>query len=249
MTASTFVLLVIFIAVVIILIKTYFMLEIKMENEKKQELVKVKIEAQQEERARIARDLHDDYGVRLTTLKLYMQAADKDQFYNPELIQQHSLDILDGAIRELRNILFNLSPRTLKEHGLIPALEEMTSYIHKIKFIDFHIDTNALNIELSPLAEFSFYRICQELINNTVKYAQAKNITISFVYYNDEIVFLYEDDGNGFELDEIQKGYGIKNVELHALSMGGEVHVDSKPKRGMNVSIEIPYKNVKPIAV
>lgn len=247
MATSTFVLSLIFIAITIILIRTHFIMEIKWEKEKQQELVKVKIEAQQEERIRIARDLHDDYGVRLTTLKLYMQAADKEKFYNPELIQQHSLEILDSAIRELRNILFNLSPRTIQEHGLIAALEEMTSYINKIKFIDFHIDTNALTIELSTMAEFSFYRICQELVNNTVKYAQAKNITISFVYYNDEIVFLYEDDGNGFDLEEIQKGYGLKNVEMHALSMGGEVHVDSKPQRGINVSIEIPYKNVKPI--
>jgi signal transduction histidine kinase len=219
---------------------------IRWEKDKKTELLKAMLQAQEEERSRIARELHDDYGVRLTTLKLYMQASDKEAHYNPELVKEHALQILDSAIRELRNILFNLSPRALKENGLITALHELAENISRVRHVDFELNLDAFNMPIHSNAEHSFYRICQELINNSMKYASPRNIHISMVHFEENVVFLYEDDGKGFDTAKKSKGYGIQNIAAHVDSMGGNWHLESRPNQGMSMNIEIPYKNIQP---
>ncbi|QLH46233.1 MAG: hypothetical protein HWD58_11735 [Bacteroidota bacterium] len=156
---------------VFVILNLFHRYSIRWEKEKKIEVLKSMLDAQEEERTRIARELHDDYGVRLTTLKMYLQAAGKDSSTSPEKRHQHSLDVLDSAIRELRNILFNLSPRALKENGLQIALQELTTQVARIRHVDFELNTAAFKSPIRRDAEHSLYRIAQESINNSIKYA------------------------------------------------------------------------------
>jgi len=94
---------------------------------------------------------------------------------------------------------------------------------------------------MSVGVEFSLYRIFQEMINNTIKHAAAKNVYISLVTHEKELVFLYEDDGKGFDIHLIKRGYGWNNIELYAKSIFSTLEVDSSAGRGMAVTIHIPY--------
>lgn len=228
-----------------VILNLFHRYSIRWEKDKKIEVLKSMLDAQEEERTRIARELHDDYGVRLTTLKMYLQAAGKDNGTSPEKRHQHSLEVLDSAIRELRNILFNLSPRALKENGLQVALQELTTQVARIRHVDFELNTAAFKSPVRREAEHSLYRIAQELINNSIKYASPHTIHLSLSHFEESVHFLYEDDGKGFDPSKASKGYGLKNIEAHVDSMGGQWHLESTPGRGMSVNIEIPYHQIQ----
>ncbi len=203
--------------------------------------VQVMIRSQEEERKRVARDLHDDFGARLSTLKLYMQAARKQQPGNDhrnDLLQQSS-DMIDDTITSLRNILLNLSPKTLEENGLRDMLREMADHVNSSGMLQCEVDTAAFPASLRPSTAYALYRICQELVNNTLKYAQAKHIYIALVQRTDLLLFLYEDDGIGFDPERVKRGYGITNIETHVQALKGNLLLDSGTGRGVAVTIEL----------
>lgn len=148
--------------------------------------------------------------------------------------------MVDTAIAELRNILFNLSPKTLDENGLKAALHDMADNINRLGLITCEIDTKAFNRRIRPATEYSIYRVCQELINNTIKHAGAQHVYISMVQHAEMMVFLYEDDGSGFDMTKVNRGYGWNNIEAHVQSLGGTLLVDAIPGKGVAVTIQIP---------
>lgn len=230
------------ILVIIVALLIVWLIRARIKGIKKRQLQRLQwmIQSQEEERKRIARDLHDDFGARLSTLKLYMQAANKEEQHNQKKILGHTTDMVDTAIAELRNILFNLSPKTLDENGLKAALHDMADNINRLKLIVCDVDTRAFNRRIRAATEYSIYRVCQELINNTIKHANAQHVYISMVEHGDMLVFLYEDDGRGFDTNQSSRGYGWNNIEAHVQSLGGTLLVDAAPGRGVAVTIQIP---------
>lgn len=206
------------------------------ENQKKR--VKLMLESQEEERKRIARELHDDFGARLSTLKLYIGAIQKKPDQTKEISRQVT-DIVDATIGELRNILTNLSPKVLDENGLKAALKELALKLNQSGLISCNTDTYFRH-QLNATEEFSLYRISQELINNTLKYAEADEINISIVEREKELVYLYEDNGKGFEYEKVKKGYGLNNIQLHTVAMNATCYIDSAAGKGTAVTIIIP---------
>ena len=93
---------------------------------------------------------------------------------------------------------------------------------------------------LNTKLEHQLFRITQELINNTLKYANAKNVTIDFLTRDNKVILFFEDDGSGFNIREVKKGYGLINIESRARSMGGECDFDSQPGSGSRTTIEMP---------
>lgn len=208
------------------------------------ERVQIMIQSQEDERRRIARDLHDDFGGRLSTLKLYMQAAQKQSLSQEGLLKQSS-EMIDQAIAELRNILLNLSPKTLEENGFQAMLKEVAEHINKSGLLHCEVDTAGFNGKLNQSTAIALYRICQELINNTIKYARARHIYITMVLRSDALLFLYEDDGVGFNLATVKRGYGITNIETHVQALRGTLTIDTVLNKGTAITIELPLYHLK----
>ena len=95
-------------------------------------------------------------------------------------------------------------------------------------------------IRLDQVYELGIYRICQELINNTLKHANANKSDLQLINSNHMLRIIYEDDGSGFSFSDIKKGLGLTNIENRVKALGGEWIIDSTPGKGMTATIEIP---------
>ena len=197
---------------------------------------------QKEDRKRIADDLHDDLGLKLSSLKHYLLAGDINKMIKSGELRKLSVQYIDQALHVLRNTLINLSPKTLDENGLIIALHDLVRNINKLEIIKIHLDDIGFNVVLKKSQQYALYRICQELINNTIKHAEAKNIYISIVSRNDKVILLYEDDGKGFDYFEAKRGYGLSNIEAHIQAIKAEINIDTEAGKGLAATITINLK-------
>ncbi len=206
-------------------------------NRLQKEQANAVMETQESERKRIAEDLHDSLGHLLSTAKMHLQSLPDDQ--KPKV--GSSLALLNQASEEIRNITFNLMPRTLEEGGLVPALHELASKVTKAGVV--HVNLQVHNMDrfiLEKQSQFNIYRIVQEAVNNILKHADAKEINIQLVGQTDHLSIMIEDDGKGFDTTIKKTGRGLKNIVTRALWLKGSINIDSHPGRGTTITTEIP---------
>lgn len=203
-----------------------------------------KIESQQallNERKRISNELHDDLGAQLSTARMFLNSMknNTDGDKNKMLVE-NSIQLIDGSINDLRKIMDDLQASTLQQQGYLKATEELINKINQLQQINFSLSHSGLEKRLQQNTEHHLFRITQELINNSMKYAKAKNVTIDLVNRDGTVVLLYEDDGIGFDIKNNKRGYGLTNIETRTQNINGIVEFDSSPGNGARTIIELP---------
>ena len=211
-------------------------------NYTKQAQIEAAISSQEEERKRFARDLHDGFGQMISVLNLNLSNLDANP-ENRQEVYENSTEVLDQMYKELKSICFNLMPETLIKNGLKDAINEFSSRINNAGKIQ--IETNFFGLEnrLTDIQEISLYRITQEWVNNVIKYASAKNITIQLTKDEEELNLLIEDDGMGFDKSLLTKGSGNgwKNLNSRANLIKGELELDTVlGRRGTTMIVVAP---------
>ena len=207
------------------------------------------LEGQEEERKRIATDLHDRLGSMLSTVKLLFGALDekidKNQAENKKQYEKAS-DILDEAVIEVRRISHNLNTGMLNNFGLVMALDELCESINNSKLIRCRLLSFGEGSRLEQQIEIGIFRMVQEIVNNTLKHANASELTVQLNQTEESILVTTEDDGIGFDVETKRKsgGMGLANLEARALKINGFVQIDSTPGRGTITTIEIPLRHV-----
>ncbi|MBL4708221.1 MAG: sensor histidine kinase [Flavobacteriales bacterium] len=202
------------------------------------------LEGQEEERMRIATDLHDRLGSMLSTVKLLFSALDEkidqNQVENKQQYEKAN-SLLDEACVEVRRVSHNLGTGMVANFGLVRALEELCESIDQSGKIS-NIQAYGLEGGLKINVEVGIYRMVQEIVNNTLKYSKANNLTLQFNHEEEMINIMIEDDGLGFNLSEAKEkgGMGLRNLEMRVSKLGGTVHIDTKKGRGTTTIIEIP---------
>jgi len=193
-----------------------------------EDLTKAVIQLQEKERSRFAKDLHDGFGQLITALKMQIEKVGLRTDGIPEVIQ-HMHD-------EIRNVSFALSPQVLVRDGLVQAIKELTFRINRTNAITITVQTTGLTERLSEDYEIALYRVCQEWINNVMKYSGADRVEIQLIEHDDEITLMIEDNGKGFDPSLLEKsmGNGWKNIQSRVQILKGEVEVDSSPSRNGN---------------
>ncbi len=216
-----------------------------MEKKQAQQLQTV-INTQEEERKRISRDLHDDVGTKLSALKLFLSSlksnADKKQYQQIGRLASNSEQLINETIKDVREMLLNLSPGILEEFGFTTAIEGLVSKINQTNTIHFDLLVFGMKDNLKKEYELALYRITQELINNVLKHSEAGKVSLQIGYRDEKIIIMIEDDGKGFDLSVHKDGYGLKNLEARAKLLNGTMNIDTLPGKGTSVSIEVPYK-------
>ncbi len=210
--------------------------------EKGEELTNTIIETQEKERKRISQDLHDELGATLSTIKLHISQWHE----KPNSSNQISI-LLDAGIGQLRSILLNLNPQTLEEDGYGEAMKELAFRISQSGLCETNFfDVNASQY-LTRKESSALYRISQELINNTLKYAGASCINIQLICEPDlKFTFTYEDNGRGIDKNIVQ-GYGLKNVQARVELLHGSFEIDTLPGQGVFVTISFKGKLPSPV--
>ena len=210
--------------------------ELLKEEEKRTKAV---LESEENERQRIARELHDGVGQLLSATKLNLSmlpTTDEDKL-------KLTLSILDDSIKEVRSISHNMVPDTLLKYGLVQAINVFTKQINQTQHIIFNFENNGfIENSLNNTEKLMLYRIIQEAINNTLKYANASTVSIQLSADEQEITVIIEDNGIGFDINEIQlkNGIGLRNMQIRTSYLKGKIEIDSTPKNGTTIIIEIP---------
>ncbi|MCZ2100622.1 MAG: sensor histidine kinase [Chitinophagales bacterium] len=201
------------------------------------------IEGQEIERERIAKDLHDSLGGLLSAVKLqfdYLGSINKGMSSDKSYSQAHHL--LDTAVSEVRTISRNLQPSSLQDLGLVPAIRDLINRFKGDNYPDIDFQYYEMPDKMDRMIALTVYRIIQELLNNSLKHAQANEILIQLNAEDDELVIQYEDDGVGFDMNNLQqKGMGLENIKTRVNFVHGVMHTESEPGNGMSVIIRVKY--------
>lgn len=215
-------------------------------NRQQNELFNAIAAAQDQERKRIAQDIHDSLGAILSAAKLRLSALkDSEVLLSEDQREKYqtSLQLLDEASSELRNISHNIMPATLSKLGLVAALKNLSDSISSVSGLQINFSAHDFTERIEEDMEISIYRIVLELINNVVKHALAGKVIVQLIKYPDHINITVEDNGRGFEyLQALQekKGIGLGNILSRVDYLKGTINVDAVPGRGTTVIIDVP---------
>lgn len=217
----------------------------KIENMLRQQELKsayALLDGQDMERQRIAEELHDNLGSILVTLSMFIDAFLKATDH----LEKEKLAVKIGttvhqAVDQTRSISHRLDVGTLRHFGLKASINDLISTIHQSGIINVVTDielTGGLPNEIS----INLYRVLQELLNNTLKHARAKNIRLDLsLIRNEYISMIYEDDGIGLQRDiQTVRGMGLRNIVARIEKLQGTVSISNKTPHGLSIDIEIP---------
>jgi two-component system, NarL family, sensor kinase len=200
--------------------------------------LKAVIGSQEEERKRFAADLHDGFGQMISALRLSLS---REVVEKPTV--DHALGVLNDMNVEIRNIAFNLMPQVLMKSGIQEALKEFASRINRSGGVVVSVQTYDVDKEMSVDHGIALYRICQEWVNNVIKYSGGNQISIQLVQHPEELILTIEDNGNGFDVEDLtaSQGNGWKNINSRLHMIKGTIEIDTKKERkGTTMVVAVP---------
>lgn len=205
-------------------------------------VLKAIIETEEKERLRFAKDIHDSIGQQLSAIKFYIGAsADSVEDPRQKSILLKANAALVDVQADMRNICFNIMPKSLEFFGLVKAVEELCSKNELLGPINILIKESGEFPRLSLQQEFALFRVIQEFINNALKHSQAKRLWIEFRSKKDMAWISLRDNGVGFDIRTLQhRGMGLSNVKSRIRPYNGEVEIASEPGKGTRYEISIP---------
>lgn len=200
------------------------------------------IDAQEQERSRIADDLHDNLGSKIATLKLYIdEIKDSNSEKNEKEILLEKLKTLaDQTYKEVRKIAHDKNSGVLINKGLIPSIKSIAKEISHSEKLKIEVNNINVNQRIKSNIEIQVFRIVQELLTNIIKHAEATEATIQFSEDENMLNIMVEDNGKGFNLNEITFGLGLTNIEKRMENLNGNVVFDTTPGNGTTVILNIP---------
>lgn len=214
------------------------------QKRKKDEELKQKIQlaatiydTEEKEKSRIARDLHDGIVQDLTAFKIDLSLLEQ---YSSEEKKAKLIQEITKITNEVRELSYRMMPVTLQELGLEKALNELLNRSFATNNIAFEINIFGILERLPERVETTVYRICQELINNTLKHSKADNVSLLLQIKNNILQITYEDNGIGFDTQKIQKGIGLNSLNNRIKMLEGTLEFDNNTTTGTTAFIRIP---------
>ena len=206
--------------------------------------VKAVIEAEENERQRIAKDLHDGVGQMMSAAKMNLSAFESEiQFANNE--QKQALEkvilLVDESCKEVRTVSHIMMPNALLKKNLAAAIRDFVDKLNN-KTLQAHVHTEGIDERMDSNIETVLYRVVQECVHNAIKHAGATTLDISLIRDKDGISGTIEDNGKGFDIADKEnfEGIGLKNITTRIEYLKGTVDFDSAPGRGTVVAFHIP---------
>lgn len=220
---------------------------VKSAQEKQQIGFKI-IEAQEKERKRISREIHDGPAQSLANILIRSEIVDlafRDGDTEQALTEMKSIrESIRQALREVRRIIYDLRPMALDDLGLFPTIKKHISSISEYNNIDIDLALHGDERRLDPHYEVAVFRIIQEGLQNAIKHAKASRIIVRLEIRDNLIALNIEDDGIGFDPENINKkdSYGLIGMKERVDLLDGELTIKSEPNRGTKIVVKLPYK-------
>jgi signal transduction histidine kinase len=201
------------------------------------------VRAQEEERKRISRELHDGTGQGLMVLRLYLGMLGAGQLDSESQGKvQEALGLLDNTIEDLRRIIGRLSPQTLERLGLLPAIRKEVRELGRNTGLKAEMDLPRILPRLHVEVELAIYRSVQEALHNIAKHSRARTFRISLEYGVDSLRLLVEDDGIGFTRKKCSQSnsFGLWGMRERITALGGKLRVRSELGKGTVLRVTLP---------
>ena len=212
----------------------------KLHEEKQTDLLNAVFETQENERKRLAEDLHDSVGQVLSAIKLNLHRLDKNCVNeSSQPLLADTRDLTDECLVEIRNIIQNVLPPVLTDYGLLEALEGLCIKIAQTTGVKVNLTKNLKEIRFQPEIELAYYRIAQELFSNAIKHAEATVIDLTLTNKDGWLLMEFKDNGKGFNIDQVKHGFGLKNLESRVQLINGEIKIQTKPQNGTITIIKV----------
>ena len=208
------------------------------------------INAQESERRRVSRDLHDSVNQILSSVKFRMESVEERTKRKDKALRDvvaSAKDSLERAMHEVRRISQNLRPSELDDLGVIPAVRSMCEEFKEVTKIDVDLKFSRFPKKLSPEIEVTMYRIIQEALSNVAKHSDATKLVIRCEREQSRLTLKIKDNGKGFDEQNLtshspkNSGMGLLNMKERAAFVGGTVSVHSSPRGGMEINVQLPF--------
>ena len=206
------------------------------------------LEGQEEERQRLGREIHDGLGQMLTALKLSLESLTPDNSIHTKKRLTDTKELLKSTLREVRRLAFNLTPTSLSDFGVVPAIRKFCQEITALSGVNVQFENSTRFVNrLESHIENNIYRIVQEAVNNAIKYAKTKEIKVSINHTPKELNISVQDHGSGFDYEKLKNsdyfqrsGHGIFNMKERTAFINGIFKLKTKPGSGTKIRISIP---------
>lgn len=235
-------LIVLLISILILVIFIWIILKQQQKNKSIKENIerlkaqeKAIIDAENKERTRFAKDLHDGAGQLLSAVKMNLNALPEKS----EKINQIG-DKLNLAIKEIRAIAYSMMPIALHQNNLYQAIHDFADQFSQSNNLNITVHCDNTVNTLSANTQTNIYRIIQECVNNSIKHAEATTINIQLIQHENYWLLMIEDNGKGFSQEKIKSGIGLASIKSRVSLMKGELYIDST--NGTTITVEIPLE-------
>lgn len=225
----------------------------ELREQHRRELMVATLRGQEEERRRLAEDLHDGIGTMLSVTKMSLNQLEQQlngDSIRVSLQMQKTRSIIDETMSNVRRISRDLVPTTLERFGLLSALEELADRATDGD-LQVHLDCPESIAQLPSTMELMLYRIAQELVNNAIRHARSRHVTVQLYCFENEIRLSVVDDGVGFDFDAVmegkQGGLGLRNIESRLSVVDGHVTFDVSPGRGSRIHVQVRLHDSQPV--
>jgi signal transduction histidine kinase len=212
---------------------------------KKEKLLRISsvLDAQEKERQRLSRDLHDGLGQMMLAVKIKLEQIQNKGLENSESRLNEAIELLKSSITEIRTISNNLMPNVLANFGLKEGIKRLCLDFESNSGIRF--DFNCEDFEdtkLEPKIQIYIFRIIQELLNNIIKHSSAQRASLNISQSDSHFAIQISDNGTGFDISQKNSGNGINNIIERTELLGGEIKFESELSKGTKVFLKIPVK-------
>ena len=207
------------------------------------------LEAQEQERRRVALELHDELGQLLTAIKINLQLGERFKEKAPPDLYSENLRIVEEALQQVRHLATGLRPSMLDDLGLAPALKWVAEQSAGRSGFEVSFHHERTQVRLAPEIETACFRIVQEALTNISRHAQAKRVEISLRRDGTDLLLTVQDDGLGFDLAAMQSraaaggSLGVLGMQERAKLLGGELNIASAPGNGCAVQLRSPWRS------
>ncbi len=230
--------------------------QVQASRERLQVLSQLLVEAQESERRRISRELHDEVGQALTVLKINLQSSLRFSVSATPLSQrlEESIGLVDQTLQQVRNISLDLRPSLLDDLGLVAALRWHIDNVTRRTNLVAHFRTDLLERRLPPELETTCFRVAQEALTNVVRHAQARRVQIELFILENELHLIVQDDGIGFDLPSILKraneggSLGLLGLQERVALMNGRIEIESEANGGTLLHAYFPLSD-QPVTI
>jgi signal transduction histidine kinase len=223
--------------------------ELQRKEQLRGELLHRIISAQEDERKRIARELHDETSQSLSAFMVNLETVQMALKQDPQKAQVHlrgAKATAEALLKNIHRLIADLRPSLLDDLGLVPAIAWYGEQRLNPLGIHFQMEEAGLDKRLHPAIETAFFRIVQEAITNTARYAHASNVCVKLVQHNGTVTLQVSDDGQGFEPQALQRensqgqGLGLRGMQERAEILGGDFNLQTAPGKGTTITVRVP---------